>query len=45
MEEQKFRTALEGMGIKRCTHEDIAFLVSRIPTNIPGQPSICDLKF
>ncbi|KAJ3521123.1 hypothetical protein NMY22_g12441 [Coprinellus aureogranulatus] len=40
-----FRTMLENMRYKDCTWEDIKFLRSRISSNVPGMPSICDTNF
>ena len=45
VEDAKLRTALENMRYKACTPEDIAFLRTRISSNLPGRPSICQLQF
>ena len=45
VEDAKLRTALENMRYKACTPEDIAFLRTRISSNIPGRPSICQDQF
>jgi len=43
--DSQLRTALENMRYKACTPEDIRFLRSRISSNLPGRPSICDDNF
>ena len=43
--DNQLRTALENMRYKACTPEDIRFLRTRISSNLPGQPSICDDNF
>ena len=40
--DNQLRTALENMHYNACTPEDIRFLRTRISSNLPGKPSICD---
>ena len=44
-EDASLRAALENMRYKACKPEDIAFLRTRISSNIPGRPSICQDQF
>ena len=44
-EDASLRAALENMRYKACKLEDIAFLRTRISSNIPGQSSICQDQF
>ena len=44
-EDTKLRAALENMRYKACKPEDITFLRSRISSNVPGRPSICQDQF
>ena len=44
-EDASLRAALENMRYKACKPEDIAFLRTRISSNIPGRPSICQEQF
>ncbi|KAF5317458.1 hypothetical protein D9758_018660 [Tetrapyrgos nigripes] len=41
----RFRTALENMRYKSCTMDDIAFLNTRLSSNISGMRSVCDSLF
>ncbi|KAF5332441.1 hypothetical protein D9758_015134 [Tetrapyrgos nigripes] len=41
----RFRTALENMHYKSCTMDDIAFLNTRLSSNISGMRSVCDSLF
>ena len=43
--DNQLRTALENMRYKACTPEDIVFLRTRISSNLPNRPSICDENF
>ena len=45
VEDAKLRAALENMRYKACNPEDIAFLRTRISSNLPGRPSICQDQF
>ena len=45
VEDSKLRAALENMRYKACKPEDIAFLRTRISSNLPGRPSICQEQF
>jgi Helitron helicase-like domain at N-terminus/PIF1-like helicase len=40
--DNQLRTALENMRYKACTPEDIRFLRTRISSNLPNRPSVCD---
>ena len=44
-EDASLRAALENMRYKACKPEDIAFLRTRISSNIPGRSSICQEQF
>jgi PIF1-like helicase len=44
-EDDKLRTALVNMRYGACTPTDIAFLRSRVSTNIPGLSSVADAEF
>ena len=44
-EDTKLRAALENMRYKACTPEDITFLRTRISSDLPGRPSICQDQF
>lgn len=44
-DDNKFRTALENMRYKACTPDNIAFLKTRVSSNIPGRPNICTDNF
>ena len=43
--DNQLRTALENMRYKACTPDDIRFLRTRISSNLPNRPSICDDNF
>ncbi|KAJ3512338.1 hypothetical protein NMY22_g15363 [Coprinellus aureogranulatus] len=43
--DESFRIMLENMRYKDCTWEDIEFLRSRISSDLPGRPSICNPEF
>jgi hypothetical protein len=43
--DNQLRTALENMRYKACTPENITFLRTRISSNLPNRPSICDDNF
>ena len=43
--DNQLRTALENMRYKACTPEDIRFLRTRISSNLPNRPSVCDDNF
>lgn len=40
-----FHTALTNMHYKSCTPADIAFLRTRLSTNVKGRPSVTDKNF
>ena len=44
-EDSQFREALSNMRYKACTAADIAFLRSRVSSNLPNKPSINDARF
>ena len=44
-EDSQFREALSNMRYKACTAADIAFLRSRVSSNLPNKPSINDTRF
>ena len=44
-EDAKLRKALENMRYKACTPDDIAFLNSRVTSDLPGRSSINEVKF
>jgi hypothetical protein len=44
-EDIAFRTALANMRYKDCTAADVAFLRTRIASNIPGRPSVSQQRF
>ena len=44
-EDTQFREALSNMRYKACTVADIAFLKSRVSSDIPNRPSITDAQF
>jgi hypothetical protein len=45
LEDAQFREALCNMRYKACTAADIAFLRSRVSSNLPNRPSIIDTRF